>query len=193
MPATPPECALGAEGRGTPSSLTSPSRRLLVTVIPCWWLTMWVLLSMGCGRSCRRGRGHRMGGQSQGTPSLRWQTPATLSIRVSHQMHCGKLPAPAATQSRGWGPGSWDRAGVRAREGTPGCPQPPCTGCSPGRVQLQGTPQGRGAGHEEGDTPPPHRSPPGAPAPPAPGSPAAGSRRLGEQSHAQPTLPALQQ
>lgn len=117
VPPPSPGCApSGGDGERhpppRPPSLTSPFRRVFVTVIPCWWLTMWVLLSTGCALSCGRGEGHRVGGQSQGTPSLRWQTPAHPSIRVPSQVHCGKLPTPAATQGRGWGPGWWDRAGV---------------------------------------------------------------------------------
>lgn len=60
----------------------------------------------------QEGCGAQGGGQSQGTPALIWHTPAPLSIRVSHQMHCRKLPTPAATQSRGRGAGWWDRTGV---------------------------------------------------------------------------------
>lgn len=49
---------LGGRGetQSTPN-LTSPSWRVFVTVIPYWWLTMWILFCAGYGLYCRRGGG----------------------------------------------------------------------------------------------------------------------------------------
>lgn len=43
--------------------LTSPSCRVLVTVIPCSWLTIWTVFTVGCGLSCGgvAGTGWRVG------------------------------------------------------------------------------------------------------------------------------------
>lgn len=46
-------------------SLTSPSCRVFMTVIPCWSLTMWVLFSVGCGLSCGRGGRHGVEGRAR--------------------------------------------------------------------------------------------------------------------------------
>lgn len=68
-----PGCVPSGGQRGdthpTPPILTSPSWMVLVTVIPCWWLTMRVLLSTGCALSCGRGGGHRVEGRAR-APTL---------------------------------------------------------------------------------------------------------------------------